>query len=92
MMRAITLIAACTVLAGCATRNHVEVQRVNVPIPVECKEPVPARPAMPTEALRQGATVDDFARAAMAEIERREGYEGELLTALENCRAPMAAP
>ncbi|RYF06334.1 MAG: hypothetical protein EOO31_10225 [Comamonadaceae bacterium] len=41
-------------------------------------------PAMPTEALRLGATVDDFARAAMAEIERREGYEGELLTALEN--------
>ncbi|RYE41961.1 MAG: hypothetical protein EOP24_34655 [Hyphomicrobiales bacterium] len=31
----------------------------------------------------------DFARAAMAEIERREGYEGELLTALENCRAPI---
>jgi hypothetical protein len=39
--------------------------------------------------LRLGATVDDFARAAMAEIERREGYEGELLTALENCRAPI---
>lgn len=41
------------------------------------------------ETLRPGATVDDFARAAMAEVERREGYEGELLTALENCRAPI---
>lgn len=92
MMRAITLIAASAILAGCATQNHVEVQRVNVPIPVECKEPVPARPAMPTEALRLGATVDDFARAAMAEIARREGYEDELLTALENCRAPLDPP
>ncbi|RYF06475.1 MAG: hypothetical protein EOO31_09810 [Comamonadaceae bacterium] len=91
-MRAIYLIAFGALVTGCATQNHVEVQRVNVPIPVECKEPVPARPAMPTEALRLGATVDDFARAAMAEIERREGYEGELLTALENCRAPMATP
>ena len=50
--------------------------------------------SLPTEeaALRMSATVDDFARAAMAEIERREGYEGELLTALENCRAPNVAP
>lgn len=86
------LIAACALLAGCATQNRVVVQRVNVPIPVECKEPVPARPAMPTEALRLGATVDDFARAAMAEIERREGYEEELLTALESCRTPITSP
>lgn len=76
MMRAIGLIASSALAKGGATQNHVEVQRVSVPIPVECKEPVPARPAMPTEALRVGATVDDFARAAMAEIERREGYEG----------------
>jgi hypothetical protein len=27
----------------------------------------------------------------MAEIERREGYEGELLAALENCRKPISA-
>nr|WP_284426612.1 hypothetical protein [Acidovorax sp. SUPP1855] len=54
-----------------------------------CEEPVPDRLAMPTEALRPGATVDDFARAAMAANERREGYEGQLPTALTNCRAPI---
>lgn len=43
---------------------------------------------MPTEALPLSATVDEFARAWMAEIERHEGYEGELLKALDNCRAP----
>lgn len=92
MKFAITLIATCALLAGCATRNHVEIQRVNVPVPVECKEPVPARPVMPTEGLATTATLDQFAQAAMAEIERREGYEGELLAALENCRKPINPP
>lgn len=89
MMRATALLAACALVAGCATRNFAEVQRVNVPVPVVCQEPVPGRPVMPTEALRKGATIDEFARAAMAEIERREGYEGELLAALESCRSPL---
>ncbi len=90
MIRALALVLGCALAAGCATpAQHVEVQTVKVPIPVECKEPVPARPAMPTEALRLGTTVDAFAQAAMAEIERREGYEGQLLTALQACRAPI---
>lgn len=74
------------VLAGCgATAPRVEIQRVNVAVPVECKEPIPARPVMPTETLRPGADVDQFAQAAMAEIERREGYEVQLVAALVIC-------
>lgn len=92
MKCAISLIAACVLMTGCASKNHVEVQRVNVPVPVECKEPVSLRPVMPTEGLASTATLDQFAQAAMAEIERREGYEGELLTALENCRKPINPP
>lgn len=79
------------VLAGCgATAPRVEIQRVNVAVPVECKELIPDRPVMPTEALRPGANVDQFAQAATAEIERREGYEVQLVSALEACRAPIA--
>lgn len=92
MKSAIALIAVCALFAGCASKNHVEIQRVNVPVPVECKEPVPARPVMPTEGLATTATLDQFAQAAMAEIERRDGYEGELLAALENCRKPINPP
>ncbi|WP_046060056.1 hypothetical protein [Paracidovorax citrulli] len=87
-MRAAVLMLAA-LLAGCAGAPRVETVEVRVPVPVECREPVPARPAMPTDALRPGASLDDFARAALAEIERREGYEGQLLTALEACRAPI---
>lgn len=89
MKTAIALIAACALSACSAGRNHVEIQRVNVAVPVECKEPIPDRPAMPTEALRPGADVDQFAQAAMAEIERREGYEVRLSTALAACMAPV---
>lgn len=89
-MRAALLMPAL-LLAGCAAAPRVEVQRVSVPVPVECREPVPARPIMPTEAMRPGASLDDFARAAMAEIERREGYEAKLVAALEACRAPVAS-
>ena len=77
-------------LAACSTAPpRVEIQRVSIAVPVACQEPMPARPVMPTEALRPGATVDQFAQAAMAEIERREGYEGQLVAALEACTKPL---
>ena len=86
-----TLVAvAVLALAGCAV-PRVELQRVSVPVPVACQEPMPARPMMPTEGLRPPVTLDAFAAAAMAEIERREGWELELVAALEACRAPIAA-
>ncbi|CAN7491476.1 hypothetical protein LJR074_003369 [Acidovorax sp. LjRoot74] len=77
-------------LVGCASAPpRVEIQRVNVAVPVACQEKEPERPVMPTEALRPGATVDQFTQAAQAEIERREGYEGLLRTALAACTAPV---
>jgi hypothetical protein len=91
MRIAIALIAVCA-LSACATREkRVEIQQVSVAVPVECKEPVPARPAMPTETLLPGATVDQLAQAAMAEIERREGYEVQLLTALIACTVVLTS-
>lgn len=89
MKTAIALIAISACLSGCETAPRVEIQRVKVAVPVECKEPIPERPAMPTEALRPGATVDQYAQASMAEIERREGYEVQLAAALAICTRPV---
>lgn len=87
------LAAALLALAGCQTPPaRIELQRVNVPVPVACDEPVPERPAMPTEQLRPGATVDQFTQAAQAEIDRREGYEVRLLAALVVCTLPVTTP
>ncbi|WP_339092221.1 hypothetical protein [Variovorax paradoxus] len=71
-------------LAACGLAPVLEVK---VPIPVECRIETPARPAMPTEALAAGVDLDRFSASALAEIELREGYEGELRAALEGCRA-----
>ena len=83
--------AMILLLSGCAATAPVkhEVQRVNVPVPIECQEPEPERPQMPTAALKPGATVDQYVQASTAEIERREAYEIELRTALGNCRRPI---
>lgn len=83
--------AVAAVLAGCAAQPAQRVQRVNVPVPMPCRESEPPRPAMPTEALAADVTLDAFAAAAIAEIERREGYEGQLRAALAACTAPVEA-
>ncbi len=79
------VIAACAMLAGCGT----QIQQVNVPVPVECRETVPGRPVMPTESLAPGVDPFVLTRAALAEIDRREGYEVKLLAALLACTAPL---
>lgn len=88
MMRAAILLGALA-LAGCGAVPRVEVQEVKAPVPVECREPIPDRPAMPTETLADDAVPFDLLRAALAEIERREGYEVRLLAALMVCTTPL---
>jgi hypothetical protein len=83
---------ACAVLACLLTACGATMQTVKVPVPVPCGAKVPDRPAMPTESLKPGAGLDAFVQAAAAEIERREGYEGELRAALEGCVKPIEAP
>ena len=84
-MRAMCLIAACAVLAGCGTARTVQ---VSVPVPVACQEAEPARPVFPTESLQPGAHPVVLLRAALAEIDRREGYEVQLVAALRACTTP----
>lgn len=86
MSRALAL-ALVLLLAGCASTRPAAV--VNVPVPVECREPEPERPAMPTESLAPGVDLDYFVKASQAEIEVREAYETRLLTALRACTAPL---
>jgi len=82
----------CTLaLGGCAAAPRVEVQTVKVPMPVECREPIPERPSMPTEALAEDADPFELLRAALGEIDRREGYEVRLLAALKNCTRPLTS-
>lgn len=86
------LTALLAALTGCAATPApdpvIEVRTVNVAVPVSCTAPMPARPDMPTDTLRPGAPLDDVIAAALAEIDLREGYEGELRAALRGCVTP----
>lgn len=84
----LTALVLVALLAGCAGPGPAVT--VRVPVPVECQEAVPDRPAMPTEQFRARPPLDQFVRAAQAEIERREGYEKKLRTALQACTRPLA--
>lgn len=86
---AISLIAVCALTACAAPQTRVEIQRVNVPVPVECREREPDRPTMPTEALVPGVAPYRLLQSALAEIDRREGYEVRLRAALRACMEPV---
>jgi hypothetical protein len=81
------LFALGALLAGCSATLPTVPARIAQT--VECREPIPARPAMPTDNLQPGASLDSSVAAYQAEIAVREGYEGELVTALSNCTKPI---
>lgn len=84
----VSVALAAGLLSACGSKPPlVEVRQVKVAVPVPCQEPEPARPSMPTEHLSADASVDAYVQAAAAEIERRKGYEGQLVQALRNCKA-----
>jgi hypothetical protein len=82
----------CVALAGLCVVGCAGVGQgvpIRVPVPIACAEPVPERPAMPTDGLAPGVDLFTFTVTAQAEIEVREGYEGRLLNALDGCRRPV---
>lgn len=89
MTRFVLLAAVVGLVGSLAACGAPLIQTTKVPVPVECRVNMPARPAMPTESLALGVNLDQFSASAMAEIELREGYEGELRAALEQCTAPL---
>lgn len=84
------LALASGALAACG--HNPPVTQARAVIPTECKETVPDRPAMPTEALKPGTKTDGYVQAAEAELDIREAYEGKLRTALVSCTTPLSAP
>jgi hypothetical protein len=82
----IMLALIAIMLMACAAPLPVQVK---IPIPVACRETEPEVPIMPTDQLSADATLDQFVQAVAAEIERRQGYEVQLVTALRACIAPI---
>lgn len=87
-MKKLSILLFAMLLTGCGTMQT-SVQTVKVAVPVPCDAEVPSRPIMPTDAVPLDLPRDRFAfelgRAALAEIEVRQGYEDRLLAALKSC-------
>jgi hypothetical protein len=89
MMETLLLVAAAFFAGHWTAPVQRELVEVKVPVPVECREKVPDRPAMPTEAFEARPTVDHYTKASMAELKLREGYEIQMRTALQICTEPI---
>lgn len=81
----VAFVAASAIgFAGCAAKPQ---KPATVAIMKPCGVQTPQRPIMPTETLPADASLDDFVKSAIAEIERREGYEQLLLQSLIFCKS-----
>lgn len=81
-----TVIAVCLSfgLVGCGSLTPTTVP-IQVAVPIKCQVDKPVRPVMPTETLAPSATPFEVTRAALAEIDFHNAYEGELEAALSSC-------
>lgn len=87
----------CTLVSmmGCAPLlPKIHIEKVEVPIPIPCNIIPPKKPVMPfTDATDNPLGLDGLAdvyvytQRALAEIERRKGYETELEAAITACNS-----
>ena len=81
------LLLAVSMITGCQSLK--QTQEVKTAIPIVCQATEPQRPVMPTDSLTSDSSLDSFIQAVTAEIERRQGYEDNLVAALRSCTKPL---
>ena len=75
----VCVLTACS-LGGCASLPHT--QTVLVP----CKVAKPATPAFPADTLAPDADIFTQAKTLLSDRKVRQGYEGQLETAVASCQ------
>ena len=87
-----TALVAVLTLAGCAgwfeRKDPVSYvpYEVRVPIEVPCAAEIPLEPDWATKGLRKADSLDEKAKALLAEREQHRGYEAKLEAATAGCR------
>ena len=85
----IIIFSLLLVLSGCATTDpviKVEIQRVEVPIPVPCKTEEPTKPDFNFDKLSENDDIFVKIRAMLADRKLHIGYEEQLSAALKSCK------
>ena len=78
---------AAALMAGCTTAPRAE--QVLVPVPVECKEKMPAPVVLPVDSLGGNAALFTQVIALQASVEILEGHVTVLRAALGECIKPI---
>lgn len=75
-------------VTGCASAPPLPGQpaEVRVEVPVPCRITPPHRPAFAVDSLPLGSGLWDQMAALRAERKQRQGYEGELESAISTCQ------
>lgn len=73
-------------LVGCASTPKIETRIVEVPVAVSCIKQVPVKPEYPLQGSNPDEDIFVLTKRALAEIELRKGYEGELEAVLIACK------
>jgi hypothetical protein len=84
----IFLISGLAFLTGCGhlPGNSVpEIQIVQVPVSLPCKQSIPATPSFNFDLLKEQDPLFEKARALLADRKLHLAYESELLAALQAC-------
>lgn len=82
------LICILLLTAGCASLiPRVQIEKVEVPIPVPCNIVPPSKPAMPFSDVELSGSLFTDSKRALAEIQLRIGYELQLEAAIKACNS-----
>ena len=74
-------------VSGCATTPQVVTKIVEVPVMVTCIKTTPTKPEFPFSLSQPDEDLFVLSKRAVAEIELRKGYEGELEAVLVACKS-----
>ncbi|MGY2263493.1 hypothetical protein [Pseudomonas sp. SDO5561_S422] len=81
------LVVLALVLVGCAGKEpEVRTVRVEVPVLVPCKTQQVAVPPWAANGLKKSDSLEIKVRSLLAERRQRQGYERELLAAVDSCK------
>ena len=84
----ISALVILTTLSGCSTTPTIKVvtQRVEIPVPVACKEETPILPTYCFSTLSESADIFDKTKCLLSDRDLSLGYETELLSKFNACK------
>lgn len=83
------LLVSLLVLSGCGTTDpviKVETQKVEIPVPVACKEEKPPEPEYCFPKLTANQPIYEKTRCLLSDRQLREAYQVKLAAALQACK------